>query len=147
MSKLAALAAKRRKEKELQKSSSGESPVDSTDYTERLRQLQVTQSARTTKAPVDTEEQSIAGDSKEAADSADRAKDSENLQEDLPEAGLVQHLRRPPSAFATVLTHPSDDATIAADALQPIADLSTRSTFDFSQPSPDDVFRRAQGSK
>lgn len=147
MSKLAALAAKRRKEKESQKSSSAESPSEPSDYTERLKQLHVTQPSPSRKKSEEEHDQSRAAEGRGASTLKDVVEEVSTPRHNLPEAGLVHHLRRPPSAFATVVTHKDDN--LAANAGAPLSTdtLSPKSAFDFSQPSPDDVFRRAQGSK
>lgn len=147
MSKLVALAAKRRKEKESQKSSSGDNTSESADYTERLRQLQVSQPGRTTKQTKSDERLDEKHHVEETLDTEDDSEATQAPEHNLPEAGLVQSLRHPPSAFATVLTQPSNEGPPATYALLPDQIQSAKSTFDFSQPSPDDVFRRAQGSK
>jgi elongation factor 1 alpha-like protein len=145
ISKLAALAAKRRKEKE-SKQSSEASQAPSNDYAERLRQLHVSQP----RAKSESAQDSAAGIEVQKKHDADGpgpdASESAQSHVDLPEAGIVQHLRRPPSAFATVLTQPSQGFQ-TANSLLSADNLAAESAFDFSQPSPDDVFRRAQGAK
>lgn len=144
MSKLAALAAKRRKDKEAAQSLSTDGPAEADDYAERLKRLHVTQPTSSKKATTDEETLEIAGE--KVSPKEDTAEGS-LPHITLPEAGLVQHLRHPPSAFASILTQNIDGPATTADALLPAKDLPSRSTFDFSQPSPDDVYRKAQSSK
>lgn len=146
MSKLAALAAKRRKEKEAQKSSSAEAASESNDYIERLKQLHVTQSSRPENTTETAEHLATTPDAKQA-EAPEDSSETIGIQQALPESGLVQHLRRPPSAFADVFTQSRMSDEPGANNLRAADDLLPKSTFDFSQPSPDDVFRRAQGSK
>lgn len=147
MSKLAALAAKRRKDKEAAQTAATDSPAEPNDYAERLRQLHVTQpspSQKTNEQDPDPNEKAAAAE----AVAPDEAMEETPLDKiNLPEAGLIQHLRQPPSTFASILTQNNDQRATTPDALLPVNDLSSRPTFDFSQPSPDDVFRKAQGSK
>lgn len=147
MSKLAALAAKRRKDKEAAQSVAADSPAEPNDYAERLRQLHVTQPSPFQKA--DQQDQDAIGKAPadEAVTLSEEAAETPVDQIKLPEAGHIQHLRRPPSTFASILTQNNDQRAATPDALLPVDNLSSRSTFDFSQPSPDDVFRKAQGSK
>lgn len=147
MSKLAALAAKRRKEKEALKSSSDDTATESNDYTERLRQLHVTQPRRPERSAETDNDQKAKLQAVKDEERRENVDNSPQIQHDLPEPGFVQHLRQPPSAFASVLTQPGGTAATNNDILQPADDVLARSPFDFSQPSPDDVFRRAQGSK
>jgi elongation factor 1 alpha-like protein len=143
MSKLAALAAKRRKEAEA--SSASDSNVDSSEYVERLRQLRVSPSKPS--AGESANGAATKGDDGLGPAAEPQPSDTaEPLQavEEAIEAASVQHLRTPPSSFAGIVV---DHGDRPSKPLLAVPDLSTPNTFDFTQPSPDDVFTRAQSRK
>jgi hypothetical protein len=150
MSKLAALAAKRRQQ-EASKSSSTDSDQlrSADDYTETLNKLRISQTSRnpaTTSAAVEG-----GGDESPALGNISEYKDETNqenpsAQQDESELPMDQHLRAGPSAFATLLVGTA--TAVAPEKLTSVLQPEARPVaFDFSKPSPDDIIDKAQTSK
>ena len=151
MSKLAALAAKRRQQEASKSSSTASDQIgDANDYAETLNKLRIGQTNRTSSRP-----DGIPTSSKEQGSvttndglTKDQAEDMEKPLEDQDQLPTQtnQDIRGSPSPLASLLTdparrnHPNDMVPL------PHADPIVK-TFDFNEPSPDDIVTRAQGSK
>lgn len=144
ISKLAALAAKRRQAEAAKSGTGDESTKDSgsgasDDYTETLNQLRISHSQNrrfsAEPAPQDaevdqTDDLKMEGDHKEEAQIAEQKKE------------VAQDLRGTPSSFAKTLA--SVDSTSGFPGLS-IEQLGlSAATLKFNEPSPDDVISKAQ---
>jgi elongation factor 1 alpha-like protein len=151
MTKLAALAAKRRQGTEKSTSSDSSVSLPQDDYTTSLEKLNISQASNSMSNPprsTDTPRESAAitvdmsGKGQEPPNTMER---SDEAQPDLPTITQT-NIRGPPSAFASIMTsHDTEDAVPASPSLLP-RDLLAKS-FDFVEPSPDDVVSKAQNSK
>lgn len=149
MSKLAALAAKRRQQ-EASKSSSGKSDqVGSTDdYAETLNKLRISQGRETSKS-----EQSSTPPDEQVSETLSNGQVVENASlvgpptDDQHQNELyAQHLRAGPSAFASLLAARQDSFEPNISVPLPQADSALKA-FEFSEPSPDDKIHQAQTGK
>ena len=146
MSKLQALAAKRRQQA-AQKSSSTESDQSprTDDYTQSLNKLRISQSKAAAKkdseaAPMPDSDTVIPDANQELASqpiTEEKQKDGEE------EVVSSQSLRAQPSAFASTLTFSTSD--LAFPSPEVLVDSKTHPrAFDFAEPSPDDLVSKAQ---
>lgn len=161
MSKLAALAAKRRQKENQQSSSSiSDSTLSSRDdYTSGLNRLKITRpstkpdkstekrtqselSAVEKTPPVDKNHLQI--QSKE--EGVQKNKLGENQEQEVDVIPKDINLRARPSAFASVMTHNNHSTSLTKPLTFSNEDLVAK-TFDFTEPSPDDVVTKAQHSK
>lgn len=144
VSKLAALAAKRR-QTQVAKSSGNESSTTTDEYAERLRQLQLASPATSGLKPTTAESENdlVAMQIDEPADSSTTAEVNPDPS-DEPMAGDVARLREPPSTIASILARAEEVTPSAMDSMQ--HNDASAPVFDFSSPSPDDVFRKAQST-
>jgi elongation factor 1 alpha-like protein len=142
MSKLAALAAKRRQAQEAKADPTGQ-PVQSDEYAEKLRQLTITRSAPEEK-PENTDLDGSRPDDNMDIDEPDDKEEEFLDQKRIPPAGFVQRLQSPPSAFASIVTGTRRPLPQHTHTLLPMDTSTATDAFDFAQPSPDDVFRKAQ---
>lgn len=126
MSKLAALAAKRRKKE----SEQVEPSEQKDDYTSALNKLTIQQ-----RKPIEVVEEPIAEPEPEAAPEQEQEAETE---EEQPVA-----TRATPSPFANTILASSPPLSIS-DKLHLLKDTKG---FDFSEPSPDDVIYQAQTGK
>ncbi|OCT48494.1 HBS1-like protein [Cladophialophora carrionii] len=144
MSKLAALAAKRR-QKENQPPASEPRPGSEVkeEYLSDLKKLEITPSSRAKTATdnLQAREGQAPSTSEESSAEADRPKQA-------PEATLMvdQNLRGRPSKFASIMTNhgPESQSTPSTDFL---AVKATAKSFSFAEPSPDDIVTKAQSAK
>lgn len=151
MSKLAALAAKRRQQ-EASKSSSGASDQTGSadDYADTLNKLRISQTSRETPKS----EQSSALDEEQEASSASRGPGADPAstteeateQQHQNELQAQQDLRAGPSAFARLLAGTQDSLAPSSSVSLLRSDLAVKA-FDFSEPSPDDKIHQAQTGK
>lgn len=158
MSKLAALAAKRR-QKESGRSDSTISTQSGSqdDYSAALKKLRISQ---TTKAKVGTDSttESTAQDSTNAGINPRTTGQDGNATEPKTGNDLVAdktpglsipvdaNIRARPSAFASIMTsHGVDNHLSASPALFPCNEVAK--SFNFAEPSPDDVVTKAQNHK
>lgn len=144
VSKLAALAAKRRQAQTIEPQINDEN-VKPADYVDRLKQLSVTRSATENTDPKPALDTSKDDSKMEIDSSEDRgAEEILSVAPSVPPPGQVHRLRAPPSAFAGIFANSSHSATTNDDTLLPVDQAKLTPTFDFNQPSPDDVFKTAQ---
>jgi elongation factor 1 alpha-like protein len=144
VSKLAALAAKRR-QAEAAKSSEDSviaGSATSDDYTETLNQLRISQSRKSVSTETDQQDELA-----ELADDVNMSDANKEAQENPPrkEEEVFQDLRGTPSPFAKTLAGigpPTGVNNLTVDQLG----LSVP-TFKFAEPSPDDVIAKAQKTR
>lgn len=158
MSKLAALAAKRRqKESERSGSTATGSSESQDDYAARLNKLRITDPNRakpdaSKRTDTSVEEGSIAGH--ESADPehlkqqhpSELSSDLETAATPDPSAFVEPCVRARPSPFASIMTSQTTDLLLSTSPDLLVVEESAKS-FDFTEPSPDDVVTRAQNAK
>ena len=144
-SKLAALAARRR-QKEATKSSltDPDQPVSVDDYAETLNKLRISQSRGSAKAGLEAAEESPQVEHNVQPPSQVNAQETESHEAEEP-TNSNQDLRANPSSFATLIT--TTKHTDTTKSLSFPGPASGAGTFDFSGPSPDDVFTKAQSKR
>ena len=150
ISKLAALAAKRRQQDALKLSSTGSDQTGSTeDYTDTLKKLRISQASQISKpdqsSSAEKDEDSRPSTDEVTTDQAGKNEDvrvDQRQNEPLPS----QDLRAGPSPFASLLIGATPDIEPASSVSVPTLD-SIVAPFDFSGPSPDDLVDKAQNSK
>ena len=151
MSKLAALAAKRRQQ-EASKSSTGGSDqaCSMDDYAETLNQLRISQASRESPRSEHYsalhEEQEASSASKGPVADPGRTTEEATEEEHQNELQVQQDLRAGPSAFASLLAGTQDSLEPNTLVSLPQADSAVKA-FDFSEPSPDDRIHQAQTGK
>ncbi|EXJ54331.1 elongation factor 1-alpha [Cladophialophora yegresii CBS 114405] len=144
MSKLAALAAKRR-QKENQPPASEPRPGSEIkeDYLPDLKKLGITASpqAKSTSSEPQALERQAPSTGGEASAEADR-------QKHTPDVPLVvdQNLRGHPSAFASIMTNHGPESQSLPSTDFPSVKATAKS-FNFAEPSPDDIVTKAQSAK
>jgi hypothetical protein len=141
ISKLAALAAKRRQQEASKSSSTGsDQPVSVPDYTDSLNKLRISQGPRS--SPKLNLEDRLDEKEHKTEEPPIQENDERQVEQQLQ---AEQDLRARPSPFATLLTgqnFPDNPVTSSSSVKLEYAPKA----FDFSQPSPDDVVTRAQTS-
>ena len=145
VSKLAALAAKRR-QAQTTKPAAADNGSSNDAYTDRLKHLTIT---RSNSDPKQKESQSIVGEQDQVVEvdgKDEQRKETSIPRPRLPEAADVRRLQQPPSVFASIIT--ADRVPSSSDVQETLLpvdnDKEAPASFDFSSPSPDDVFTRAQ---
>ena len=133
MTKLAALAAKRRQQENQKPSSEGADQAVSVDYSETLKKLQISRPAKETRSSKKDEELP------EAKEVDLEAQDVAMVDTSHERAEPAQDLRSAPSTFGSLLTHTTESGHAAIRLNE-----TATPKFDFSQPSPDDVISKAQ---
>lgn len=153
MSKLAALAAKRRqKDSERSASTSTNSGPTQDDYTASLNKLRITQPSRKLEITKMTEPSTIGkiGVDFEALNTGEvkETTHQRDIEEQPLEASSVvdQDIRAQPSAFASIMTS-HDAANYSPASIDVLSVDAIAKSFDFAEPSPDDIVTRAQTSK
>jgi hypothetical protein len=142
MSKLQALAAKRRQQAAQKPPALEASQESSSDYAESLNKLRISQS-RTTKPeatispPTEKDTPMI-----EADQSVDTAAD-EKAQGSEDEVLFTEPLKAQPSAFASILNESTQNEIVETE-LPPGNRSQGTGAFDFTEPSPDDLVSKAQ---
>ena len=155
MSKLAALAAKRRQKENARPAQAQESgPAATTDYVSSLRALRLSSAPSKPIATDGATESSSAAIQKPAKNNVD-ANPEKHSKVDTPhsrEAGSqveTKDLLAGPSAFANAIfgtVHQVRPVNLAQPVLEPSL-RSDQRAFDFTTPSPDDVVTKAQAAK
>lgn len=153
MSKLAALAAKRKQQVNEQSGSlSSNTPPCPDDYTANLNKLRISKTSRPVHETEDLETQKqfidMDMDKDDAANNPGTpGKQSNPLNDQIDQSILVDsNIRGRPSAFASIMTSQAADkeSQTSSDVLS--NGLFTKS-FDFTEPSPDDIVTKAQNAK
>ena len=153
-SKLAALAAKRR-QKENEKQSAGDVSVKpQDDYAASLSKLNISPLPTAQRLRVTGEKKGLFYTPDQMHEACDKPSDNsprttsteENTSDDkLPRVAEVKALRASPSPFASImLGHPDHEP---AQSLTPVPLAVDTNTFDFKDPSPDDIVYKAQTPK
>lgn len=158
MSKLAALAAKRR-QKEIERTSPSHTidPGSQDDYTASLNKLRISQSSEDKSSSRKAKMLQV----EDAAELASEANHAEKGNDTALQRGLTDqanghiaeasftvppNMRGPPSAFASIMTsHDADTQLSTSPDLSSVGAIAK--SFDFAEPSPDDVVTKAQNSK
>jgi elongation factor 1 alpha-like protein len=151
MSKLAALAAKRR-QREIPRPASEEEPGAAESYVPRLKRLAITSTSKGSPdsdsgvEPAADGPSSLRGDSTVTEESKRTAEAPD--PEDTSSTSIVAspELRAQPSAFASIMTSRilEDQVSLSSHTLP---SQSAIVPFNFAEPSPDDVVTRAQSAK
>ena len=146
MSKLQALAAKRRQQA-AQKASSNESDISATpdNYAQslsklRLSQCKVAPSKDQEAEPVPSPDTKMAD--ADQNDASQWTVGDKKIDED-EEIVSSQRLRAQPSAFASILTNPTSGVDVPSSSLL-AENKPHHKAFDFTEPSPDDLINKAQ---
>ena len=146
MSKLQALAAKRRQQA-AQKSTSTEpdQPSAAHDYTQSLNKLRISQAKAAAKkgneaAPVSDADTAMPD---AGQDAAGHGADVEKKKDEEEEVVANQNLRGRPSAFASILTNPTPSLAFGSSSFSMDSERHPKA-FDFAEPSPDDLVSKAQ---
>lgn len=152
MSKLAALAAKRRQKEAEQPSESSDEAKSNQDYLPSLKRLQITpspqaKSSQATQRDAQAAEPALSKADQESGGSVEKeAQKSTSRHPDDSSLGVNQNLRANPSAFASIMTnHDTGNSLPASVALFP--GISVAKSFNFAEPSPDDIVTKAQSAK
>jgi hypothetical protein len=166
MSKLAALAAKRRqKENEIHIASSTNMGISAQDSASNLSKLRIRtkdayelnkepalklRRSLESNARLDQPEVSLPTDNTSLSQRKDvedkRAEDASQPDNVQPEERTVE-LRAEPSLFAQTLVDPCNYASIISAEQSSSLPKPVLSSFDFSKPSPDDIVLKAQSFK
>lgn len=157
MSKLAALAAKRKQEKSARSESATTDSADSQeDYATRLNKLRISdtnktkpQAHRAAEEIVTNDDKPTSSDSKAPASDSHTtpAKESEVAASSDPSISVAPAIRGRPSAFASIMTSHHPSVRLSAPPPDLITVEEVAKSFDFTEPSPDDVVTRAQNQK
>jgi elongation factor 1 alpha-like protein len=152
-SKLAALAAKRK----IERSETAKNNADSQDdYTKSLNKLKISEAnktvpsfGRTTTATRSTTEEPVVLKTN-PPDRNPQPKETGPVvtESTAPDASLLadSNLRGRPSAFASIMTNHDTETHLSASP-DLISVLEVAKSFDFTEPSPDDVVAKAQNPK
>ncbi|KAL2404080.1 HBS1-like protein [Exophiala dermatitidis] len=160
MSKLAALAAKRKQEKSARSQSATTDSADSQeDYASRLNKLRISDTNKAKpQAHIGAEEvvtndgKPASSDSKDSTSSAQdlhttSANEAEIAASSDPSISVAPAIRGRPSAFASIMTSHDPSVRLSAPPPDLITVEEVAKSFDFTEPSPDDVVARAQNPK
>lgn len=156
MSKLAALAAKRRqKESERSESSATDTTSSKDDYTASLNKLRISHTTRTEPSTQRTDASDASSATLESESHDQKQEQNNKTEQDRGEAtgetpdlsvAVDTNIRARPSAFASIMTsHDRDRRLSSSQNLLPVNDIAK--SFDFTEPSPDDVVTKAQNPK
>jgi len=161
MSKLAALAAKRRQRESERSASETKSPASQDGYVASLNKLRISQPSRIrerlagsradqspprelTAVPESGHDVTVEG-GLEVKDAQNSEKTAEAAPSDRSSRADT-NLRAQPSAFASIMTsHHFIPSLLASPSI--LYDEFVAETFDFTEPSPDDIVTKAQNSK
>ena len=112
------------------------------DYAETLNKLRISQSRGSAKPSKDDQEDENTEPKSKMEQSPETKNRTKEEGEPQDETFVAQDLRASPSPFATLITATkSPDTTRLLSVPDPITNIGT---FDFSGPSPDDLYTKAQ---
>ncbi|KAL2428447.1 HBS1-like protein [Exophiala dermatitidis] len=158
MSKLAALAAKRKQEKSARSSESAttDSADSQDDYATRLNKLRISDTNKPKPQAHRQAEETVTNDSKPTSSESQAptsdshttsANESEVAASSDPSISVAPAIRGRPSAFASIMTSHDPSVRLSAPPPDLITVEEVAKSFDFAEPSPDDVVTRAQNPK
>lgn len=152
MSKLAALAAKRRQKETEQPSESSSEVKPNQDYLPSLKRLQITpspqaKSSQATQRDAQVAEPALTKADQESGGSAEKEAQKPTLKDTTDSSFEVnQNLRANPSAFASIMTN-HDTENFPPSSVSLFPGISNNKSFNFAEPSPDDIVTKAQSAK